>query len=629
MWYNKVGAGFGRGGEFLWMRIMVRRIFFAFCVLVFSGGLFAETSELKAVEFKQKGEISLLELTFDKDRVDAKRFHIAEDKQIILDLKDVKATERVMRAFDTSEFSGSVVFISSYKKPGSKNDIRVAVQLRDNVRSVIKRLPNRIVLEIENRFGAFGHGKASELVASGGKEKGVELAQDIHIPKSDSIEDILENLTLSGRKKYIGKRITLNVKDMRVSSILQMISEASGFNIILRDDIKQLPPLSLNLTNLPWDQVLDTILRINNLVAKKNGIILMIQTIEAATAEARKDQEAEKLNISQEALVTKVFPISYADLGSLRTILSEYLTPSRGKISPDKRTNSLIIRDSQESIDRIKKIIETLDTQTPQVLIESKIVEVAEEHSKELGLREGLSFGYDPVGQSEGGETAGPGLIGKGGSAAASGKDGGPGFVFSSSSGTGKEFIGLSIGKFNRLFNLNFRLQLLETETKAKVISSPKIVTQDNTKASLVTRETSFYPVQESSDESTKVTFKEQVATVQLDVTPQITNEGSILLDIQLKRDDFADRLVENQPKRKLTNDLKTSVLVDNGSTIVLGGIYTHRNNLTVSGVPFLKNIPIIGWLFKSLYNPSSTKRELIMFITPRIINQAEAGLGE
>ena len=123
------------------------------------------------------------------------------------------------------------------------------------------------------------------------------------------------------------------------------------------------------------------------------------------------------------------------------------------------------------------------------------------------------------------------------------------------------------------------------------------------------------------------ITFDEQTATVDLKVTPQITNEGSVLLKISVRRDDFADRVFTGGPRRVLSNDLKTNVLVDNGSTIVLGGIYVHRDSLTVSGIPFLKDIPIIGWLFKSLYNPRVSKRELIMFMTPRIINQSESQL--
>ena len=225
-------------------------------------------AELLKINFQPKGEISELEILFDTNEVQANKFNFSDNKQIILDLKDVKATERALRGFDTSEFSGAISFVSAYKKPGTKNDIRIALQLRDNVRSVLKRKQNRIVLEIENRFGVFSQGeinkaksyeeKISEDTASAGK---------LHIPRSESIEDILANLTLSGRKKYIGKKITFDIKSLPVSDILKMIADASGFNMIMTNTIRELPPLSLNLTNIPWDQALDTVLGLNKLVA--------------------------------------------------------------------------------------------------------------------------------------------------------------------------------------------------------------------------------------------------------------------------------------------------------------------------------------------------------------------------
>ena len=189
-----------------------------------------ELAEIKAINFRQVGEISELEVVLDSNKVPAKKFAVVEDKQIILDVKGAQATERVMRAFDTSEFSGSVVFVSAYPRPGSKDDTRIALQLRDNVRSILKRKANRIVLEVENRFGVFDQRDMAE--AKSFEEKTSEVETNVGrllVPKSDSVEDILENLTLSGRKKYIGKRISLNVKDLQVEEILKIIAEASGF----------------------------------------------------------------------------------------------------------------------------------------------------------------------------------------------------------------------------------------------------------------------------------------------------------------------------------------------------------------------------------------------------------------
>lgn len=588
-----------------------------------------ESAKIEAINFKQVGEVSELEIVFNSNEVIAKKFNVLEDKQIILDIKDASATKRVMRAFDTSEFSGSVVFVSAYKKPGSESDTRLAIQLRDNVRSVLKRKANRIVLEVENRFGVFDQNEMSaakkyeEKVESNLKEAGKYL-----VPKSKSVEDILENLTLSGRKKYIGDKISINVKDTSVEDLLRMVSEASGFNIIITEEIKKLPPLSLNLTNVPWDQALDTLLSLNKLVAKKNGIILMVQTLESATRDRQEAADAKLLSLKQEPLVTKVFPISYAETKELLEILTEYLTPERGKVNQDIRTNSLIVKDTPDVIEKIRKIIEVLDTQTPQVLIESRIVEVSESYSKSLGLENGFGFSYDPVGSPAGAAAA----IGQGIDDGT--LNSGPGFSFNSAGSqiAGGENLGvmqLNIGQFGRIFDLDFRLQLLETEAKGKIISSPKVVTQNKQKAVLKSTRTEAYLVISGAGDTQTTGAETSEAALELEVTPQITNEGSISLAILVKKEDFAERQSDQLPPNKTGNEIQTNVLVDNGATIVIGGVYEYNKSETISGVPYLKDIPLLGWLFRNQYRPETSKREVIIFITPRIINQEEAGIVE
>lgn len=567
--------------------------------------------EMKAINFTQKGETSELEFIFDSNDVKASKFQVKDDKQIIVDLSDVTATERVMRAFDTSEFSGGVVFVKAYQKPKSDKDIRIAVQLRDNVRSVLVRKPNRVVLQIENRYGVFSQKKAEEGQTYNEKMADIpqEEAAKLNIPKSDSVEDILDNLTMSGRKKYIGKKITMNLKNVRPEEIIRIIAETSGFNIILTEDAKKLGVISLSLVDIPWDQALDTVLEMNKLVAKKNGMILVVNTLENAIKEQEELKKAKAATAEQEPLLTKIFPISFANIDDLQKIIAEYSTEKRGKISKDSRTNSLIVKDTGEVIEKIKKIVELLDTQTPQVLIESKIVEVTERYAKEIGLNEGLTFGYDPLSAS--------------GSAANSGT-----FAFSSAPSAERGVFGLTIGRFNRLIDLNFRLTLMESEEKAKIISSPKVITKNNVKAQITQDENSYYLVQTLA-ENGRVTnsWSAQQAKLDLSVTPQITNEGAISLEVSVQKDSLAGQIAVNQPRAETKRVVKTQVLVDNGATVVVGGIYTFVNTENHSGIPFLKDIPLVGWLFRTKYNPANEKKELIIFLTPRIINQEEAGL--
>jgi len=593
------------------------RLLFFLC---FPLALFA--AELEMIEFQQKGEVSQIILTLDRADVKANKFAIPEDKQIILELSDTLAKERVIRAFDTSEFSGSVVFVTAYKKPNSQNDLRIALQLRDNVRSIIERDENKIILNIENRFGVFSQAKISSKESFEDKVK-LGISDEVHVPKSEAIEDILENLTLSGRKKYVGKKISFNVKDLKVDDILKMIADASGFNIIITKDIKELPPLTLNLTNIPWDQALDTILGINKLVARKNGAILLIDTLSNATRDKKLEVEARKLALKEERLVTKIFPISYAPTKDLIKILNEYLTPKRGKISEDVRTNSLIIKDTPEVMEKLKKIIATLDTQTPQVLIESKIVEVSEDHSRNLGLEKGVNFGYDPIGKvSREKSIVGDEII--------PGTDAGPGFSFSTASIFNTlTMLGLSVTKYDRLTNLDFQLQLMESEAKGKIISTPKVITQNKKKAKINTVDTTSYAVQTGTGDDATVTYEETEAKLTLEVTPQVTNEGAIILDIKMLKEQFSIRPFPNAPPNKQARDIDTSVLVENGATIVIGGIYSYEFKEHHQGIPVLKDLPIIGWLFRTPYNPETNKREMIIFLTPRIINQEEAGLSE
>ena len=567
--------------------------------------------EIKNVSFTQEGEVSMLIIEADKD-IFAERFHVTEDKQIILDLKNVKVSPKLLRGIDTSEFPGSTVFISGYKKPGSEKDIRFAIQLRDNVRSVLDLKPNRVVLNIENRFGVFSQNKVRSSDASTPKMgEPVVDTSGLNIPKSNSVEDILANLTLSGPKKYIGKRISINVKDIPVADLLNMIADTSGFNIIIDQAIASLQPMTLTLTNIPWDQALDTIMDLSKLVAEKNSNILIMKTAAQASRENEEKLKAQQLKEGLEPLVTRVFLINYATLGEMSAILRDYLTPVRGKIQLDERTNTLIVKDTVESIERIKKIIETLDTQTPQVLIESKIVEATENYSKSIGLTNGVSFGYDPIRQTYDTPT-------------------GPGFSFSSIGDPAALSFGVRV--FKRLSNLDFSLQLLESESKARVITSPKVVTQNKKPATITsTSQTSFRVLQPATGNSPAVsTFANVSADLTLAVTPQVTNDGSINLTVSINKSSFGalDPNGERPPNINSRN-VNTNVLVENGSTVVIGGLYQTSTVESHQGIPFLKDLPLLGWLFRSPYNPQTEKSELVIFLTPRIINQEEAGFSQ
>ncbi|MBF0361410.1 MAG: type IV pilus secretin PilQ [Oligoflexia bacterium] len=592
-------------------------------------------AELLSIDFFQEGEAAKVEFSFDEKNVKCNKFHLAEDKQIILDFTNVNAKKRVLRSFDTSEFSGSVVMVSPYKRPESEDDLRVAVQLRDNVRATLERKDNKVILNIENRFGAFN--KPTIEAAKREEPKIVKGEGDkskLNIPKSDSVADILDNLTLSGPKKYVGKKISINVKNMSVVALLNMIANSSGFNMILDEDVAKAPSYTLALTNIPWDQALDIVLSLGKLVAQKTGNILTITTLAKATEEKKQEVATKELYAKQEPLVTRIFPISFADIKELSELLKQYLTKERGAISQETRTNSIIVKDTMEVIDRMKKIIETLDTQTPQILIEAKIVEATESFAMNLGLKSGgLRFGYDPISR---GDRLGRGTDGLTGNLANQPNADlmpqlGPGFMFStvpSEGDGGTDFMSFGIRALGRM-SLNFSLQLMESESKGKIISSPKVITQNKKLAEITSTEQTSYTVTTGVGDTAQRSFQTISTNLKLSVTPHVTNDGSIAMDIALDKGSFSKGPNEGGPPDITTRNVKTNVLVDNGSTIVIGGIYTFTKNENSQGIPFLKDIPILGWLFKSQYNPSKSKNELIIFLTPRVINQEEAGLTE
>lgn len=563
-----------------------------------------------SVNFIKEGDVSKLIIDFDKE-VFAERKHINTDKQILLDIKNAKAEKKFLRGIDTSEFSGAVVYVSPYKKPGTENDLRFAIQLRDNVRSILETRGKRLILNIESRFGVFSQTKLKKAESEGLENiADTQSDQKINIPKSGSIEDILENLTMAGLKKYIGKKISINVNNVSYRELLRMIADTSGFNVIIDEAVNGRPPLTISLTNVPWDQALDTILSLGNLTAMKQSNILIVKTEEKAREEREAELAAKNKVVAQEPLVTKIFPLSFAKMESMQEILADYITKDRGSIKTDLRTNSLIVKDTVENIEKMKKIIEILDTQTPQVLIEAKIVEANEDYEFRAGLGTGgLQFGYDPFTPS--------GSLG----------DNSGSFSFSSSTNPQSPgALGASIAVFSRLTNLSFNLELMESESRGKIISAPKIITENKQAATITSTDQTSYRVVQQNQTGTIEGFETVSADLNLTVTPQVTNEGSIAMQVNITKSSFGQQ-VQDGPPNQTTRNITTNVLVDNGSTVVIGGLYTTETNEVESGIPFLKDLPLVGWLFRSAYNPSNSRSELIIFLTPRIINQEEAGL--
>ncbi|OFZ53054.1 MAG: hypothetical protein A2428_11540 [Bdellovibrionales bacterium RIFOXYC1_FULL_54_43] len=547
------------------------------------------------------------------------------DRQIVIEIKDAQLSTAASRKIDTSSFDSNVTLISPYQVQGQSNTVRVVVQLREPGTAELASDGNVLRLSVPNPGGqtrAAESPTAEQEVPPAPLAETSDIARSQPEPKptgSSKLEEFMEGRTT---QRFVGKPITLQVKDVEAADVFRMIGEASGFNIVLGDDVKG--KVTLSLVDVPWDQALDVLLHTLHLGAERNGNILRIITLQNLTAEKTEELKASLAAQANTPRITRIFPISYASLPDLSAILSKFATTTGASpdtmVQVDNRTNSLIIRDIPDNIEKMRKLIEQLDTQTPQVLIEAKVVEASENFSKTLSGSLGLSGGRPTSGfASMAGANPIDPLVGTPGVFD-------DGNAVSSATVTGGG-IGLGITpslSFISNLRINALINMNENESQVKVVSSPKTVVLNKESASIV----QGTPVLIAGTTTvpgvgTVPTTQMQSANLSLDVTPTVTNEGSVLMRLAVSKD---NPVTIGTNSGIATRKITTLVLVDSGSTLVIGGIYSMRSENTSSGFPFLRKIPILGILFG---NESGTtdRTELFIFITPRILNPKEAGL--
>lgn len=570
-----------------------------FLLLLLSPVLALSQARINKVNFLQEGEISKLVIETESEVI-AEKFQVVDSKQIFLDLKGVVGDSKTLRPIDTSEFSGGTVYVSAFQKQNSSNEVRFAVQLRDNVQSRLEIRNNKVILSIENRFGVFAESGINTETVNNLSDNSQSFD-----PETATISDVLENLVQSGNKKYIGKRISISVKKLALSEILNMIADTSGFNIVVDNSVTSRPPMTITLTNTPWDEVLDTVMKLNRLVAKKHANILQIKTEEDYIKERQSELDAQNKLKSKDPIVTKVFSISFGTLADMVKVIKEYAS-ERGGVIQDERTNKLIVKDTAENIQKISKVIKLLDTPTPQVLIEAKIVEAEEDTTLNLGFQDGgFSGNYRFTGTPSANDAT---------------------FSLSPSPTATTGVFGAAINVFRRIEDLNFKIDLLEANSKAEIISAPRVVTQNKQAAQISTNRSIQIENITVNNGITSVGFQALNANLSLDVTPQVSNDGSIALQIAMSKGDFSPS-PGDAPPGTTTNNINTTVLVDNGSTVVIGGLYIANKANSEKGIPFLKDIPLLGWLFKSGVSEVKSRRELIVFLTPRILNKSSSSI--
>ena len=433
-------------------------------------------------------------------------------------------------------------------------------------------------------------------------------------------------IKLDNTQKYSGKLISLSFQDVPVRSALKVLAQEVNLNLVMNDSVGG--NITINFDSVPWDQALDTILRVKGLDKRVEGTILLIGSQDELAQYEQKQLEEQDKKTAKEPLVTEFIQVNYAKAADFVKLIStkdselsiransvnningssgadsnDSLLSARGTVTVDERTNTLIIKDTEASIANIKRLVETLDTPVQQVVIEARIVSIDESAETALGINWQMDTNNGTL------NTGKPNNSEKWYAGSGTQTD------VPADGGT------FSLGRITKNFAINLALKALETEKRTDIISSPRITTT-NQKEAYIEQGYEIPSITASSAGNTTIEWKK--AVLSLKVTPQITPDDSVFLDLKITQDDKGDE-VKSFGTTSLsieTRELETQVLVGNGETLVLGGIFQQSVSRTVKKVPLLGDIPVLGWLFKSVDNTNS-KREVLVFITPHILKEA------
>ncbi len=431
--------------------------------------------------------------------------------------------------------------------------------------------------------------------------------------------------------KYVGRRIDLDFKDADIHNILRLLAEVGNVNVVTSDDVSG--AVTIRMRDVPWDQALDVILQAKGLGAERRGNLIRVAPQQVLEKERELALARQKQQVALAPLETRLVPVSYATAKDVEPRVRELLT-ERGTVSVDERTNVLIVRDIIESLDDVEELVRTLDTQTAQVLVEARIVEATSNYSRDVGIQWGGDVSFN---QAFGNQTGlvFPSNIGIAGGAydtrtpsrglsPLTATTAVPNFAVNlpAAAGTGAGgALGLTFGSVDGNYNLNVRLSAAESTGAVKIISSPRVLTLDN-HAAKISQGTQI-PYSQVSAQGVQTAF--QTAVLELSVTPHVTADGSVSMKVHVTRNepDFTRTGANGQPTI-LKREANTELLIADGHTAVIGGIYTRNSGRSVDQVPFFGDIPILGLLFqrRQMFDQRS---ELLIFITPRIVNRDQA----
>lgn len=507
----------------------------------------------------------------------------------LLSINNCQVPANLQRVIDTSGFAGSAVKgITPYQvKSKGTQSARILVAAGD-APFTFDQAGNTLQWNFRN--------PSDVVVPAPPIARAPEAARELQ-PPADRAEPQPVIVASGDGKKYTGRKVTLEFSDADVRKIFQLIAEVSNLNFLIADDVSG--TISIKLVNVPWDQALDVILESKSLEMKRSGNIVQIKPAGKFKSVEQGELEAKKARERAMDLQTVIFEVNYASVADIVTQLNSLKTAREGvSITADIRTNRVIVTEIAPAIEKMRSLLKSIDTPEKQVMIEARIVEASSTFTRDLGIQWGIHYrdgsasmlGINRLDTGFGGIVSPPPTSGTSGPGAA---------------------IGMSFGKLTSNVQLDLRLSAAATNGQIKIISTPKVVTLNN-KAAKISQGQSI-PYQTTSAEGTKTEFIEAALT--LEVTPHITSDGSIGMKIKASNNSAGTGSPPAINKKEATTELQ----VKNGETTVIGGIYVDSDTEEDRGVPFLQDIPLLGWLFKS-NTRNKVKTELLIFITPRIV---------
>jgi len=558
----------------------------------------ASRQALKNIDFRKgangEGRI-VVDLPHNQVAVDVRQ----AGNSIIVDFMKTGLPETLRRRLDTTDFGTPVSLITT---AAQGDNVRMTVETRGLWEQSVYQSDTQLVIDVKPL-----------------KEDPSKLTQ--------------------GSQGYRGEKITFNFQNVEVRAALQAIADISGLNIITSESVSG--NLTMHLKEVPWDQALNAILQAKGLDMRKDGNVLWIAPKEELLTKEKLELEQRALIADLEPLKSEIFQLNYQKVEAFLTVFGLSSTGAaaanntqnrvlskRGSAIVDARTNQLFVTDIGSKLEDIRKLIAKVDVPSRQVLIEARLVEANDGFSRNLGAKLGFADLRGFRGGDAGYQVSGNERVAIGGNLQGVGQitgqtpDSGNGWTNSQMINLPAQAINgapaatLAASLFSAAANrfLNLELSALEADGKGKIISSPRVVTEDK-HAAVIEQGVELPYLEASSSGSTSVSFKK--ANLRLEVTPQITPDGNVVLEVNVAKDSKGDETRAGFAIN--TQHVQTKVMVENGGTVVLGGIYTQSETNNVSKVPLLGDLPIVGYLFKTTAR-SNTKTELLVFITPKII---------